>query len=144
MCFIETLYFIVTLYYLWRLPIRRAAPPLPPLPAAEAITTSAANVEAEAAPGDLASFAQSQRSRRQLVQRVCHKYRAEMSRPILGERFLISNEHRLLYCCNAKVASTTWKVLYNKLVKYEAPSTFPTKADLLCVFNFSWYTLLKS
>ena len=146
MCFIATLYLLVTLYYLWRLPTRRAAPPLPPLPAPEAIATSAANVEAETAPapapGDLA-FAQSQRSRRQLLQRVCQKYRAEMSRPILGERFLISNEHRLLYCCNAKVASTSWKVLYNKLVKHEAPSTFPTKEDLLCLFNFP-HTLLKS
>ena len=140
MCYKATLYFLVTLYYLWRLPIRKAVPPLSPLPAPEATMTSAAIVEAETAPGDLA-FAQSQRSRRQLLQRVCQKYRAEMSRPILGERFLISNEHRLLYCCNAKVASTSWKVLYNKLVKHEAPSTFPTKEGLLCEFNFSTYLL---
>ena len=59
---------------------------------------------------DNETFMKSQIQRHRLLDTVCAKYKHEMSRPILRERFLISNNHRLLYCCNAKVGTTTWKV----------------------------------
>ena len=59
------------------------------------------------------TFMESQIRRHHLLDNVCKKYKGEMSRPILKERFLISNKHRLLYCCNAKVGTTTWKAGVN-------------------------------
>ena len=41
---------------------------------------------------------------------VCAQYGKDIERPILSERFSFSQKHRLLYCRNAKVGTTTWKV----------------------------------
>ena len=49
-----------------------------------------------------------------------------MSRSIIKERFLFSNKYRLLYCCNAKAGTTTWKVsTFFKLKQTEHTNFFP-------------------
>ena len=41
---------------------------------------------------------------------VCKKYGKSTQRPILKERYTFSEKNKLLYCRNAKVGTTTWKV----------------------------------
>ena len=66
------------------------------------------------------TFEEAQQWRQDLLKSVCAKYDRKLSRPILNERFLISHKNHLLYCCNAKVGTTTWKVsTFFKVAKYQ-------------------------
>ena len=66
------------------------------------------------------TFEEAQQRRQDLLKSVCAKYDRKLSRPILNERFLISHKNHLLYCCNAKVGTTTWKVsTFFKVAKYQ-------------------------
>jgi hypothetical protein len=57
-----------------------------------------------------------QLERKQRLDKVCTKYGKETERPILAERYTLSPEHKLLYCRNAKVGTTTWNVsTFNKI-----------------------------
>jgi hypothetical protein len=58
--------------------------------------------------------------------KVCEKYGKGMKRPILKTRYTYSKKYKLLYCKNAKVGTTTWKV-----------SLF------LKIKNFIWWPKLK-
>ena len=93
----------VTLFYIYTLPQHRVTKSLPE-PSSDHDITTLQSIS------DNVTFMQSQIQRHRLLDTVCAKYKREMTRPILRERFLISNKHRLLYCCNAKVGTTTWKV----------------------------------
>ena len=93
------------------------SPPMLPPPSGDRATTATATVD------DWSlnlTFEEAQRRRQDLLKSVCAKYGRKVSRPILSERFLISHKNHLLYCCNAKVGTTTWKVsTFFKVAKYQ-------------------------
>ncbi len=99
------LFLVVTLFYISTVPSNRVTKSKPK-PSRDRDIKYFKNLQRS----DNETFMESQIQRHRLVDAVCAKYKREMTRPILRERFLISNKHRLLYCCNAKVGTTTWKV----------------------------------
>ena len=104
---ISFLLIFVTLFYISNVPSHRVTKSKPkPSRVRDSDSTDAKTFKRS----DNETFMTSQIQRQRLLDTICAKYKHEMSRPILRERFLISNKHRLLYCCNAKVGTTTWKV----------------------------------
>ena len=101
------LFLVVTLFYISTVPSNRVTKSKPK-PSRDRDIKYFKNLQRS--DNETFMFIESQIQRHRLVDAVCAKYKREMTRPILRERFLISNKHRLLYCCNAKVGTTTWKV----------------------------------
>ena len=57
-----------------------------------------------------AAWKNMQIERKRRLDQVCKKYGKLVKRPILATRYTFSVKHKLLYCRNAKVGTTTWKV----------------------------------
>ena len=64
---------------------------------------------------DEATWINNQLERKQMLKKVCSKYQNTTRRSFIKSRFMISPQYNFLYCYNAKVASTTWKIIFRKI-----------------------------